>query len=530
MDASFRHSVRGQGIDMNDTFRRVGPVAFLAFSLMACSRESAPDSSSRAGRVSPPKEVVAAGMESAVPELMKKAGIPGLSIAVLKEGRLAWSAAYGIKSALTKEPVDENTIFEAASLTKPFFAYYALKLVDEGTLDLDRPLVGCLPPEVLEKTYLKHPLDREGFRRDWFERITARMVLSHSSGLPHGGPRMPVPILFEPGTKYRYSSDGILYLQRVVEYLKGKPLEILMKEAVIDPLGMTSSSLVWEPRYESTAAVGHDFFGETDGKFRKRKTAHAAATLYTTARDYARFVAAILTGEGLRPDTARMMLEPQIPVAPEIAWGLGFGLETTPAGRAFWQWGDYGIFRNYVVGYRDSGAAFVYLTDSFNGLSIARDISRLVFGIDAEPAVAYLDYVQHDAPAMGFVRAVAENDAAEASALFRKLRAADPGEFDEKAVNWAGYVLLGARKIPLAIAVFRLNVETYPDSANVYDSLSDAYRAAGDKEQTALYCRKTLEAIPRDKTADRETLESLRQSALEKLKAAEKKLGPGESR
>lgn len=508
---------------MKKAVLRFGPILLLVVLFAASFPEKAAASAAQAKDADRPKDALATDLQALVPELMKKAGIPGLSIAVLKEGRLAWSGAFGIKSAITKEPVDENTIFEAASLTKPFFAYYVLKLVDDGTLDLDRPLVGYLPRDVLEKAYLEHSLDKEGFRRDWFERITARMVLSHSSGLPHGGPRLPVPILFEPGTKYRYSSDGIFYLQRVVEYLKGKPLEVLMKEAAIDPLGMTSSRLVWEPRYESTAAVGHDFFGETDGKFRKRTEAHAAATLYTTARDYARFVAAILTGAGLRPATARMMLEPQIPVAPEISWGLGFGLETTTAGRAFWQWGDYGTFRNYVVGYRGSGTGFVYLTNSFNGLSIARDIARRVAGVDAEPAVAYLNYVQHDAPAMGFVRAVAEKDVAEAPELFRKFREAIPGEFDEKAVNWAGYVLLQARKIPRAIAVFRLNVEAYPDSANVYDSLSDAYQAAGDKEQTALYCRKTLEAIPRDKTADRETLENIRQSALEKLKAAEKK-------
>ncbi len=500
-----------------------GPIVLLAVLFAAGFPKKAAASAAQAKDANKPKDALAADLQVLVPELIKKAGIPGLSIAVLKEGRLVWSGAFGVKSALTKEPVGEDAIFEAASLTKPFFAFYVMKLVDDGTLDLDRPLIGYLPRNVLEKTYLEHPLDREGFRRDWFERITARMVLSHSSGLPHGGPRLPVPILFEPGTKYRYSADGFFYLQRVVEYLKGKPLQVLMKEAVIDPLGMTSSSLVWEPRYESTAAVGHDFFGGTDGKFRKRKEAHAAATLYTTARDYARFVAAVLAGEGLRPATARLMLEPQISVAPEISWGLGFGLETTPAGRAFWQWGDYGTFRNYVVGYRDSGAGFVYLTNSFNGLSIARDIARRVFGVDAEPAVAYLNYAQYDAPSVEFVRAVAEKDVAEAPALFKKYRDTHPQDFDEKAVNWAGYIFLQARKIPRAVAVFRLNVEAYPDSANVYDSLSDAYQAAGDKEQTALYCRKTLEAIPRDKNADRETLENLRQSALEKLKAAERK-------
>jgi CubicO group peptidase (beta-lactamase class C family) len=213
-----------------------------------------------------------------------------------------------------------------------------MRMVESGELNLDRPLSGYVPPDYLEKRYVEHPLTLEGFRAGWFRRITARMVLSHSSGLPHGDPRTPLPVFFEPGTQYRYSADGYLYLQRVMEFLKGKPLEAIMKETVIDPLGMSASSLVWQERYEKEAAVGHDVLGETEGKFRKRTEAHAGATLYTTARDYARFVIAMMNDIGLKPETVREMLEPQIDVAKDVFWGLGFGLEKTPNGDAFWQW------------------------------------------------------------------------------------------------------------------------------------------------------------------------------------------------
>ncbi len=323
---------------MKKTIGHLALIAVLAVFLSAGFHESAQAAAvQKAGKQ---KDALVADLESALPGLIKEADIPGMSIAVIRDGKLLWSGAFGIKSALTKEPVSEDTIFEAASLTKPYFAYYVMKLVEAGELDLDKPLVGYVPRDYLVKNYIEHPWELEGFRRDWFEKITARMVLSHSSGLPHGDPRRPLPIFFEPGTKYRYSADGYFYLQKVVEYLKGKPLEALMKEAVIDPLGMTSSSLVWEDRYETRAAVGHDFFGVTDGKFRKRTEAHAAATLYTTAKDYARFVMAVLNDDGLKPATVREMLKPQIPVAQDISWGLGFGQETTSAGQAFWQWGD----------------------------------------------------------------------------------------------------------------------------------------------------------------------------------------------
>jgi CubicO group peptidase (beta-lactamase class C family) len=290
------------------------------------------------------KEALIAEIDRAIPDLMKKANIPGLSIAVIRDGQLLWTKGYGIKSAKTGDLVTEDTIFEAASLTKPFFAYVAMKMVESDGLNLDKPLIEYVPRDYLEKKYVEHSLDLEGFRQDWFRKITARHVLSHSSGLPHGEERKPLPIFFEPGTQYRYSADGYMYLQRVIEYLKGEPLEEIMKKMAIEPLGMKASSLVWQERYEKEAAVGHDFLGETDGQFRKRTRAHAAATLYTTAKDYAKFVMAMLNDTGLKPETIAAMLKPQINVDKNVFWGIGFGLEMTESGEAFWQWGDYGTF------------------------------------------------------------------------------------------------------------------------------------------------------------------------------------------
>ncbi|MGB2908715.1 MAG: serine hydrolase domain-containing protein [Candidatus Aminicenantaceae bacterium] len=287
-------------------------------------------------------------LEARIPELMREAGIPGLQVALIRGGRVLWHRGFGIKNTQTGDPVDERTVFEAASLTKPFFAYLVMQMVEAGELDLDTPLIEYAPPETIEKQYIRHSLDLEGFRSDWFRRITARQVLSHSSGLPHGGPRTPLPVLFEPGSRYRYSADGYMYLQRIVEHLRGKPLHEIMQEEIIDPLGMEDSSMVWQERYAEQAAVGHDMFSETNGRHRKRRLAHSAASLYTTAHDYAIFVTALMNEAGLEGKTTEAMLSPQIDVAEGLYWSLGFGLEDNSAGRAFWQWGDYGIFRNYT--------------------------------------------------------------------------------------------------------------------------------------------------------------------------------------
>ena len=230
------------------------------------------------------KDQLVAGLTKGIPSLMKQASIPGLSLALIRDGQVLWHGSFGVKNATTREPVTKETIFEAASLTKPLFAYAVLKLVEQGDLTLDAPLIGYVPEKLIEEKLLDHPLQLEGFQIERFRKVTARQVLSHSSGLPHGERGKPYPIFFEPGEKYKYSAGGYYYLQLVVEHLKNKPLEQIIQEHVLDPLKMNRSSMVWKEDYESQAAVGHDLLGQTTGEFRKRTRAHAAATLYTTAK------------------------------------------------------------------------------------------------------------------------------------------------------------------------------------------------------------------------------------------------------
>jgi CubicO group peptidase (beta-lactamase class C family) len=468
------------------------------------------------------KQALVADLEKTIPELMKEANIPGLSIAVIRDGKLFWTRGFGVKNAQTGEPVTEDTIFEAASLTKPFFAYAAMKMVESGELDLDRPLIEYIPREKIEKN-LGHSLDLEGFRADWFRKITARMVLSHSSGLPHGERGKPYPIFFEPGTKYRYSAAGYYYLQTVIEHLKGEPLDVWMKKMVVDPLKMDASNMVWQDRYEKAAAVGHDLLGETDGRFRKRTQPHAAATLYTTAGDYAKFVVAMLNDVGLKKETIDEMLRPQIDVAENVFWGLGFGLEKTSSGEGFWQWGDYGTFRNYIVAYKKQKIGVVYLTNSFNGLSIAQDIISHAIGGGQDLGIAYLDYSRYDSPSSLFLKALLEKGPDEAKILYYETRKTRPDDLNEATVNQIGYSLMNAKKYKEAIEVLKLNVESYPESANVYDSLAEAYLNNGDKELAVTYYKKVLEIIPEDTTTDKAFLERIKTGAIEKLKQLEKK-------
>ncbi|MEI9894181.1 MAG: serine hydrolase domain-containing protein [Chthoniobacter sp.] len=193
-------------------------------------------------------------LDDLVPRLMIAWNVPGVSAVGIREGSIAWRRQYGVKTFGQPAPVDENTVFEACSMSKPVFAYAALKLVEEGKLDLDTPLV----------QYLGHPyIENEPLH----QKITTRMVLDHTSGLPNWRPGgrnsgQPLVVHFEPGTKFQYSGEGIWFLQRTVEKITGVPLKDWMKSRLLDPLGMTSSSYTWEKKFEATAAAGHDKAGQ----------------------------------------------------------------------------------------------------------------------------------------------------------------------------------------------------------------------------------------------------------------------------
>lgn len=442
---------------------------------------------------------VIAALDSTIPNIMAKARIPGLSIALIWDGRVAWEKAYGVRDRKTGEPVDTRTVFEAASLTKPFFAYLAMSLVDSGLIDLDRPLVEYVPQDTIEKA-LGHPFDYPGFRVDWLKRITARMVLSHSSGLPHGQSGKPYPILFEPGSKFSYSADGYYFLQMVIQYLLKEPLEQTMRKRVLEPLRMDRSSMVWDEAFSSNAAVGHSLLGISNGSPRKYTEAQSAASLYTTAGDYAKFVTAVMAGLFPAPPCVDLMLTPQVKVADSVSWSLGFGIENTSGGTAFFQWGDYGIFRNYVVAFRDQGRGLVYLTNSFYGLAIGKVLVPLAMGIEEDFGLRWLRYESYDSEVSKFFYAIAERPAEESVRLYHELREKNSPATGEDIVNTIAYELLRSGAHEKAVAFFELNITAYPKSANTYDSMGEACEAVGNSERAAGYYRKALDALPNDDT------------------------------
>jgi CubicO group peptidase (beta-lactamase class C family) len=151
-----------------------------------------------------------------IPRMMQHVGVPGLSIAVINQGKIIWRHAFGITNIETKEPVTIDTPFEAASFSKAAFAYVVLKLAQQGKLSLDTPLWNYRPNYFLPSDDPRSKL------------ITARMILSHSSGLHYRPDDKSVTIHSTPGEAWFYSAMGYGYLQRVIEHITQQPLEDLM--------------------------------------------------------------------------------------------------------------------------------------------------------------------------------------------------------------------------------------------------------------------------------------------------------------
>ncbi len=473
-------------------------LALLPLIFAACGPKKAAPTGDRAPLLlEKPLSAVTSDLEETIPGLMKRARIPGLQVALVRDGRVVWQRSFGVKNAKTGAPVTDETIFEAASLTKPFFAYAVMKMVDEGLIDLDRPFHAYFTREEIEKG-LGHSLDAPGFRRDWFEKITTRQILSHSGGLPHGESREVLPLYFEPGTKWKYSATGYEYLQVAIEKLKGRKLDAVMQDYVFGPLGMVRSGMVWRPAYEGTMANGHGLF-EAPQDFRKRTEAISSASLYTTAAEYARFVCAVLSGEGLKPETAREMLASVIDLKEDksLGWSLGFGLQNDGNGAALWQWGDYGIFRNFVIAYPARKTAVVYLTNSFNGLSICPDVVARSVGGQAL-GNSYLNYRHYDSAFYELFWGAKEGGPKKVRRLLPRLRKRDPVDLNWETLGaMAG--LLSDEGLPAeAVTIQEYVVRENPASGRGAFDLARSYAILGDLNRARVSYEKAGQA-DRDK-------------------------------
>lgn len=303
--------------------------------------------------------VPAAKIDSAARAAMARTGARGLAMAVVEDGKPVLVRAWGVRNA-AGEPLRTDTVMYGASLTKAVFAYTVMQLVDEGKLDLDRPLADYLPrplPDYGNLDGYGHWGDLAGDER--WRRVTARHVLTHSVGWANFSfvePDGKLRFHFDPGARYAYSGEGIILLQFVIEKGLGLDLGAEMKRRVFDRFGMTRTSMVWRPGFAGNVADGWTSEGKVE-PHDERGRVRAAGSMDTTIADFARFAAGFMRGEGLKKAARAEMVRGRLPIrtasqfptlGPEVpaekqykglAAGLGVVTFTGPQGRGFFKGG-----------------------------------------------------------------------------------------------------------------------------------------------------------------------------------------------
>lgn len=314
-------------------------------------------------------------------EIAAEAKTPAIQIAYLADGKIT-HYNYGVKDITTNEAIGNNTVFQAASLSKIVATYAFLVLVDKGLLDLDKPLWSYYEYDRLKDDPYK-------------ELMTARMVLTHHTGLPNWekGKKGPLSTRFKPGTDYMYSGEAYQYLQLVAEKITGKSLDEICSTYIFKPFGMKKSHFTYTDLIGQDISIGHTDAVTSYGKVQKFTTGNSAFTLYTTAEEYMKFlVAAVLEGKGLSKQMHKDFLTPYVTTVAKgkekerdkhVKCCFGIRTQENEAGLAYWHTGSNGGgYRCIFIIYPEGKKAITLFTNSNLGTATFLPVLNTVFGAD----------------------------------------------------------------------------------------------------------------------------------------------------
>lgn len=315
-----------------------------------------------------------------IEERMEHYGVPGVSIAVIKDGAIAWSKAYGVTNKERREAVTDKTLFQAGSISKPVAAYGALRMVDQGILDLESDINSQLTSWQLPENEFTEQ-----------KKVSLKHLLSHTGGLTvHGflgySPDLPVPTVLQvlngtppansgpifvdklPEESFRYSGGGYTIMQQMVMDASGKSFPEALKELILDPLNMEHSTYAQplEGAQLALAATGYLPDGEMTKGERHTYPEMAAAGLWTTAEDLAKFAIDLqeayagTSTKALSHEMAKKMLTPFVTEFIGLGIFINNKKDEVYFGHGGWDEG----FSSELVAHRDKGYGVVVLTNS----------------------------------------------------------------------------------------------------------------------------------------------------------------------
>ncbi|RZN84652.1 MAG: class A beta-lactamase-related serine hydrolase [Winogradskyella sp.] len=318
-----------------------------------------------------------------IQKAMDSIGLPGLSIAIVNDNKIAYHDTFGIKNIKTEEPVTAKTIFEGASLSKPLFAYFLMKMAEDGKLDLDKPIYPYLKPIFPEGTIAPDSFE-------YYKTLTPRIILSHGTGIPNWVKGKPIEIAFKPGTDFSYSGEAYQHLGAAFGTKLGiawgtKLDSLFIKEAAL-PIGMDRTIYTWDKKYENTIARGH-IKGKVNPKINRYKKVGPGFSLHSDAEDYALFLIEMMSPKNISVSTRDEMLREHnhfkkdnklYKETGQTGWGLGFAQKPTPNGLMHLHTGNNQDFQAYTMFIPEQNYGFVMFANSDNLFPFLEKLEELL--------------------------------------------------------------------------------------------------------------------------------------------------------
>lgn len=423
------------------------------------------------------------------------------SVLVAENGKVIYKKGLGLANMEWNIPNAPDTRFRLGSITKQFTATLIMQLVEQGKIKLDGRISDYLPE----------------YRKDTGEKVTVHQLLNHTSGIPSytGLPgfsndvsRNPYTVddfvkkytsndlEFEPGSKFSYNNSGYFLLGAIIEKVTGRTYEQVLKEKILDPLGMKNTGYDHHATVLNQRAAGYQKTGDgyVNAAYLDMSLPYAAGSMYSTVEDLYLWDQALYTDRVISAQSKELMFKPNLD---DYAYGwvvskASLGTETV---KKIKHNGGINGFSTVIVRFPTQKHLIVLLENTSQGRSVdilERELTHILFN---QP---------HNLPKMPLVEAMLklteQNGVAAAIAFYRTMKTYHPNKYDfsEPELNRLGYQLLQARKTREAIEIFKLNVEAYPKGFNTYDSLGEAYMINGDTELASQNYRKSLELNPRN--------------------------------
>jgi CubicO group peptidase (beta-lactamase class C family) len=425
---------------------------------------------------------------------------------VAENGKVIYKKGLGMANMEWNVPNEVDTKFRLASVTKQFTAALILQLVDQGKLKLDGKLSEYLPD----------------YRKDVGDKVTIHHLLTHTSGIPsytslpkfmEDASRNSYQVAefvkkyasgdleYEPGSKFRYNNSGYFLLGAIIEKIHGKPYEQVIKENIFEPLGMKNSGYDHHRTILSKRASGYQKTpaGYTNAPYLDMSIPYAAGSLYSTVEDLYLWDQALYADKVVSAKSREVMYKPFLD---NYAYGWGVSkvnLASKEIINSVAHSGGIHGFSTLLTRYPDQKNLIVLLDNTSQGGNLGRinrDLTNILYNQPFEmPKQSIAEVLMKTITERG--------DVAAAIKQYRDLKATQGAayNFAEEELNTLGYQLLGAKKLKEAIEIFKLNVEIHPQAANPYDSLGEAYLAAGERELALQNYRKAVELNPQNTAA-----------------------------